>query len=94
MSVDEATKFFMDNCYYEEKPAHQEALRGTFDPGYLFYTVGKLELLKLRRDFQEQEGDAYSLKRFNDAVTDHGEPPVRFLREILLKDPAKAAEIF
>ena len=94
MSVEEATKFFVDNCYYEEKPAHQEALRGTFDPGYLFYTVGKLELLKLRRDFQEQEGEAFTLKRFNDAVTDHGEPPVRFLREILLKDPAKADEIF
>ena len=94
MSVEEATKFFVDNCYYEEKPAHQEALRGTFDPGYLFYTVGKLELLKLRHDFQEQEGDAFTLKRFNDAVTDHGEPPVRFLREILLKDPAKAGEIF
>ena len=62
MSVDEATKFFVDNCYYEEKPAHQEALRGTFDPGYLFYTVGKLELLKLRRDYQEQEGDAFTLR--------------------------------
>ncbi len=94
MSVDEATKFFVDNCYYEEKPARQEALRGTFDPGYLFYTVGKLELLKLRHDYQEQEGDAFTLKRFHDAVTDHGEPPVRFLREILLKDPAKANEIF
>ena len=94
MSVDEATKFFMDNCYYEEKPAHQEALRGTFDPGYLFYTVGKLELLKLRHDYQEQEGDAYSLKRFNDAATDHGQPPVRFLRELLLKDPDKFDEIF
>ena len=94
MSVEDATKFFEDNCYYEHKPAHQEALRGTFDPGYLFYTVGKLELLKLRKDFQEQEGAAYSLKRFNDAVTDHGQPPVRFLRQILLKDPAKVDEIF
>jgi uncharacterized protein (DUF885 family) len=93
MSVDDATKFFEDNCYYEPKPAHQEALRGTYDPGYLFYTVGKLELLKLRREFKEQEGAAYSLKRFNDAVTDHGEPPVRFLRELLLKDPAKAGDV-
>ncbi len=92
MSVDEATRFFMENCYYEEKPARQEALRGTFDPGYLFYTVGKLELLKLRHDYQEQEGDAFTLKRFHDAVTDHGEPPVRFLREILLKDAAIAGE--
>ena len=90
MSVDDATKFFEENCYYENKPAHQEALRGTFDPGYLFYTVGKLELLKLRKDFQAQEGAAYSLRRFNDAVTGHGQPPVRFLRGILLKDPAQA----
>ena len=92
MSVEEATKFFMDNCYYEQKPAHQEALRGTFDPGYLFYTVGKLELLKLRRDYQAQEGSAYSLKKFNDAITDHAWPPVRFLREILLNDKSKAGE--
>ena len=92
MSVEEATKFFMDNCYYEEKTARQEALRGTFDPGYLFYTVGKLELLKLRRDYRAQEGDKFSLKRFNDAITDHGQPPVRFLREILLKNPAQAGE--
>ena len=92
MSVEEATKFFMDNCYYEEKPARQEALRGTFDPGYLFYTVGKLELLKLRRDYQAQEGANFSLKNFNDAITDHGEPPVRFLRELLLKDRSKAGE--
>lgn len=93
MSVAEATKFFEDNCYYEHKPAGQEALRGTFDPGYLFYTVGKLELLKLRRDYQAQEGSAYSLKKFNDAITDHGQGPVRFLREILLKDAGKAREV-
>ncbi len=92
MSVEEGAKFFQDNCYYEAKPAMQEALRGTFDPGYLFYTVGKLELLKLREDYKAQEGSNYSLKKFNDAVIDHGMPPVRFLREILLKDKAKAGE--
>jgi hypothetical protein len=43
----QATKFFQDNCYYEEKPARQEAMRGTFDPGYLNYTLGKLQILKL-----------------------------------------------
>jgi uncharacterized protein (DUF885 family) len=88
MSVDEATQFFRDNCYYEEKPARQEAMRGTFDPGFLFYTLGKLQLLKLRRDFEKQEGANYSLRKFHDAVCDHGQMPIRFLREILLKDPA------
>ena len=92
MSVDEATRFFRDNCYYEEKPARQEALRGTFDPGYLFYTLGKLQLLKLRRDFEKQEGANFSLKKFHDAVCDHGQMPIRFLREILLKDPASWEE--
>ena len=43
MTLDEGTKFFEDNCYYEHKPAYQEALRGTFDPEYLYYTVGKLD---------------------------------------------------
>jgi uncharacterized protein (DUF885 family) len=89
MSVEEATKFFQENCYYEEKPARQEALRGTFDPGYLYYTLGKLQILKLRRDWQAQEGAAYSLKRFNDEMVNHGMPPLRLLREMLLKD-AKA----
>jgi uncharacterized protein (DUF885 family) len=86
MSVDEATQFFRDNCYYEEKPARQEAMRGTFDPGFLFYTLGKLQLLKLRSDFEKQEGASYSLKKFHDAVCDHGQMPIRFLREVLLKD--------
>src|SRR6476660_8117949 len=52
MSIDEATKFFQDNCYYEQKPARQEAMRATFDPGYLNYTLGKLQILKLRDDYK------------------------------------------
>ncbi len=94
MSVDEATNFFRENCYYEEKPARQEAIRGVFDPGYLYYTLGKLQILKLRRDFQEQEGSAYSLQRFHDELLRHGMPSIRLLREVLLKDKQKWNEIF
>jgi uncharacterized protein (DUF885 family) len=86
MTVDEATKFFMDNWYQGDKPSRQEATRGTFDPGYLFYTVGKLEILKLRDDYKKQEGSNFSLKKFHDQVLDHGMPPIRFLREQLLND--------
>ena len=93
MSVDEATKFFEDNCYYEAKPARQEAMRGTFDPGYLYYTMGKLQILKLRHDWQVQEGPAYSLRRFNDEMVSHGMPPIRLLREKMLKDPASWNDI-
>ncbi len=86
MTVDEATKFFQDNCYYQEQPARQEAVRGTHDPGYLHYTLGKLMILKLRRDWQQQEGTAYSLQRFHDEMLRHGSPPLPLLRQVMLKD--------
>jgi len=86
MSVDDATKFFMANWYQGDKPSRQEALRGTFDPGYLFYTIGKLEILKLRADYEKQEGANFSLKKFHDEVLNHGMPQVYLLREVMLKD--------
>jgi uncharacterized protein (DUF885 family) len=87
MTVDQGTKFFQDNCYYEPKPARQEAVRGTFDPEYLYYTVGKLEILKLREDYRKQEGAGFSLQKFHDEMLRHGAPPLRLLREAMLKDP-------
>jgi uncharacterized protein (DUF885 family) len=93
MSVDDATKFFQQNCYYEEKPARSEAMRGTFDPGYLNYTLGKLQILKLRDDYKRQEGANFSLQKFNDEMTDHGMPPIRLLRETMLKDKSKWNEV-
>jgi uncharacterized protein (DUF885 family) len=89
MSLDEATKFFRENCYYEEKPARQEAMRGTFDPGYLNYTLGKLQILKLRDDYKAQQGDDFSLQKFHNELLNHGMPPIRLLREIMLKDQSK-----
>jgi len=94
LSLEDATKFFQENCYYEEKPARQEAMRGTFDPGYLYYMLGKQQLLKLRHDYQQQEGAAYSLQKFHDEVLRHGCPPIRLLREIMLKDRSKWDELF
>ena len=89
MSLEEATKFFHENCYYEEKPARQEAMRGTFDPGYLNYTLGKLQILKLRDDYKAQQGDDFSLQKFHNELLNHGMPPIRLLREIMLKDQSK-----
>jgi hypothetical protein len=79
----------MENCYYEEKPARSEAMRGTFDYGYMNYTLGKLQILKLRYDFKAQEGDKFSLEKFHNQLLDHGAPPIRLLREIMLKDKSK-----
>jgi len=89
MSIDEATKFFQDNCYYESKPARQEAMRATFDPGYLNYTLGKLQILKLREDYKAQQGAEFSLQKFHNELLSHGMPPIRLLREIMLKDKSK-----
>ena len=94
MSVDEGTKFFQENCYYEEKPARQEAMRGAYDPEYLYYTVGKLQFLKLRRDYEKQEGNSFSLKNFHDECLRHGMPPIRLLREVMLRDAKVWAEVF
>jgi len=93
MSIDEATRFFEDNCYYEEKPAHTEAMRGTFDPAYLNYTLGKLQILKLRDDYKAQEGEKFSLEKFHNELLNHGMPPIRLLREIMLKDKSKWGEV-
>lgn len=93
MNVEDATKFFMNNWYQGDKPSRQEALRGTYDPGYLFYTLGKLQILKLREDYKKQEGDQYSLQKFNDAMLDNGMPPIQIMREVLLKDKKSWSKI-
>jgi len=93
LTVEEATKFFEDNCYYEEQPASAEAMRATFDLAGVDYTLGKLQILKLRNDYQAQEGDKFSLKKFHDELLNHGMLPIRLLREIMLKDKAKWGEV-
>ena len=93
MTVEEAAKFFQDNCYYEEKPARAEAMRGTFDPGYLNYTLGKLQILKLRDDYKAQEGANFSAQKFHNELLNHGMPPIRLLRELMLKDKSKWDEV-
>ncbi len=91
MTLDEATRFFMKNAYMAELPARREALRGTFDPGYLNYTLGKLMILKLREDYQREQGSTYTLKGFHDRLLSFGGPALPLLRPVLLQDPGDAA---
>jgi uncharacterized protein (DUF885 family) len=93
MTIAEAARFFQDNCYYEAGPAHSEAMRATFDPEYLYYTLGKLEILKLRDDYRKQEGPNFSLQKFHDELLSHGAPPVRLLRQLMLNDAATWDEV-
>ena len=93
MTTEEGTRFFQEFCYFEEKPARQEAIRGTFDPEYLYYTLGKLQILKLRDDYRKQEGTNFTLEKFLNEMLRHGAPPVRLLREILLKDKSSWEQV-
>ncbi|MGB8647186.1 MAG: DUF885 domain-containing protein [Anaerolineae bacterium] len=84
MSVDEATRFFMENALMGETPSRQEALRGTFDPGYLYYTLGKLMIVKLRDDLKKREGTDFDLHAFHDRLLSYGTPPLPLLRAEML----------
>ncbi len=94
MSVDDAATLFQQNCFYDARLARTEALRATFDLGYPTYTLGKLQILKLRNDYEAQEGENFSLKKFHDTMLDNGMLPIRLLREIMLKDQLKWDEVF
>ena len=87
-SVEQGMRFFRDEAFLEESSARREAERGTFDPTYLVYTAGKLALLKLRHDWQEQQAGKASLRAFHDALLSHGSAPFWALRRLMLGHPA------
>ena len=84
-SVEQGVRFFRDEAYLEDANARREAERGTFDPTYLVYSAGKLMLLKLRRDWYEEQGGKPSLRNFHDAFMSHGAAPFWALRKLMLK---------
>jgi uncharacterized protein (DUF885 family) len=89
-SVEQGVRFFRDEAFLEESNARREAERGTFDPTYLVYSVGKLMMLKLRRDYKEQQGGKFSLRAFHDSVLAQGCAPFSALRQLVLNDAADA----
>ena len=87
MTLDRATRYFMENAFMAELPARREALRGTFDPGYLNYTLGKLMIMKLREDYRQEQGGSFTLKGFHDRLLSYGAPALPPLREAMLEGP-------
>ncbi len=85
MTVAEATAFFVENAYLENLPASKEAIRGTFDPMYLNYTLGKLLIQKFRNDYKLVKGEHYTDKLFHDKILSYGAPPIPLLRELILR---------
>jgi uncharacterized protein (DUF885 family) len=86
MSVEQGVRMFREDAYMEEGSARREAERGTFDPTYLVYSVGKLMLLKLRQDVKQQQGKAFSLRAFHDALLACGTAPFWLHRQLMLGD--------
>lgn len=84
MTFEQAVAFFVKEGYLSQGAAIVETKRGTMDPTYLYYTLGKLQILKLRADLQKKEGKSFNLKQFHDAFMRQGSPPIKIVRKALL----------
>jgi uncharacterized protein (DUF885 family) len=90
MSFDEAVAFFQKEGYQSKETATVETKRGAGDPTYLYYTLGKLEIMKLREDMKKKQGAAFSLEEFHNNFLRQGFPPIKIVREALLGDDSPA----
>ncbi len=84
MTVPQAVNFFVTQGLQPRQVGYEEALRGSQDPMYGYYTLGKLEILKLRADYKKKLGPNFTLEKFHDALLSHGDPPMPLLRPLLL----------
>ena len=85
-SLADAATAMRERCAISEVQAYREARRGTEDPGYFCYTLGKLEIIKLRDDVMLKEGEKFSLKNFHDRFLAAGLIPIKIIRRELLSD--------
>jgi hypothetical protein len=86
MTFNEGVRFFETQGRQTHQVALRETERGTSDPTYLVYTVGKLEIMKLREDYKRKKGAEFSLQEFHDRFLRQGAPPVKIVRKALLGD--------
>ena len=84
MTVKTAEEFFETNAYMTPHNAEVESFRGTEDPGYLRYQLGKLMILRLREDVRKKQGAQFDLGKFHDAFLREGAVPVRLIRRAML----------
>ncbi len=84
MTFDQAAEFFVKEGYQSKQVGLVETKRGTADPTYLYYTLGKLEILKLREDVMKKEGSAFSLEQFHNNFMKQGFPPIKIVRQAML----------
>ena len=78
--------YFVKEGYQSAAVARMETKRGTSDATYLYYTLGKLEILKLRDDLKQREGRNFSLQKFHDNLMRQGPVPIKVVRQAMLHD--------
>jgi uncharacterized protein (DUF885 family) len=86
MTMEQAVDFFHREGYQSRANGLVETKRGTSDPTYLYYTLGKLMILNLRADLQKKEGASFSLEKFHDEFLRQGGVPLPIVRRALLGD--------
>jgi uncharacterized protein (DUF885 family) len=86
MTQEQSRQMFVQQCYQDEGNARQQAARGTYDPAYLNYTMGKLMIRKLREDWTASRGGRAGWKAFHDQFLSYGGPPIPLVRKQMLGD--------
>ena len=85
-TFDQAIEFFVKEGYQPHEVGVVETKRGTADATYLYYTLGKLQILKLREDYKKMRGSQFSLAEFHDKFLAQGFPPIKIVRKAMLGD--------
>jgi uncharacterized protein (DUF885 family) len=91
VSIDQAAERFAEIAYFAPFPAQRETLRGTYNPTYLYYALGRMQILELREDYKrhvESRGDTFSLRDFHDRFLRLG-LPISLAREAMIPDGQK-----
>ncbi len=92
MTFDEGVHFFETEGYQTHESGLTETKRGTADPTYLYYTLGKLEILQLRTDLKKKQGDSFSLEKFHNDFLRQGFPAIKIVRKTMLGDDSPALQ--
>ena len=92
MTVAEGAKVFVEKGFQEPANAYEEARRGAYNPTYLYYTLGKLQVYKLREDYRKAKGSAFNLARFHADFVKQGAIPIKLIRRILLGAEGKSLD--
>jgi len=90
MTMEQSRQMFLTECYQDEGNARQQSARGTYDPAYLNYTLGKLMIRRLRDDWTASRGGRAAWKEFHDKFLSYGGPPIPLVRQQMMGGEAKA----